>query len=314
MKASILLIRILLFFSCLALPQASSQVEEASALIDFLANRTDRPDKAAIEVGVFSCGQVAANLEAACKLADLGQPAVPRIEAELDVIEAYRDRWEYGANWIALALARIKGSGAYPRLRKLNHGVILDGERQNFDDAIALSLGITSYVSASRGTAKRIDCGRALEPRHTLDQLILGWLRGDRSLFESNLGPNGRIALGSLLGDHTWEKMHSAGLGKGGGIDEAIGYRLNIDGKWSEPPEPLRRNRVLEDPSTFNGQNKFLIDTTFVGRTGKICGGLKVTFLRIYGTIDREIRPYQIDNVNIGSLLSTLRACRTSSL
>ncbi|MGE5193314.1 MAG: hypothetical protein ACM3U2_12535, partial [Deltaproteobacteria bacterium] len=57
-------------------------------------------------MGVFTCGQVTADLEAATSLAKLGNSAIPEIERALEAIEKPGNRWKYGSRWLARAYAK----------------------------------------------------------------------------------------------------------------------------------------------------------------------------------------------------------------
>ena len=298
----------LLTINLLWLPSdAASQVkEEASApLIRLLTNQSDRPDKESLEIGLFSCSQVTANLEAAQRLAALGELAVPSIEKELDVIEQDATEGRYGSRWLELAYARIRGRAAYPRLRRLRQGL----DRANLDEAIALSLGLTSYVSGSRSGIRRFSCVRGPEPRDALDQLILAWSNNDRSMLEAILGPRGKEALAMLLKARTWEAMRDV-LWRGRSSDTVVvGYRFGISGLWAEPVETLEPERDLGDAALLSQQQSFDLNTIFKDRSGEECERHHVRFVKGSVGGGNQAPAYLVDSPELGELLRTIASC-----
>ena len=68
--------------------------------------------------------------------------------------------------------------------------------RQDFDGAIALSLGLTGYVSGSDELSTRGGCRRISEPRLALNSLFgPGMERNDWKALESSLGPSAKVPL-----------------------------------------------------------------------------------------------------------------------
>ena len=106
-----------------------------------------RPGRQNVELGISSCGQYGADREAAASLVALGARAVPEIERALDSIERLGGASEFalGSQWLVDAYAQIKGREAYSRLARFGTELGVD-----LGDAVALSLGLTSVVSASR--------------------------------------------------------------------------------------------------------------------------------------------------------------------
>jgi hypothetical protein len=136
------------------------QVSQKSApeLVEFLTYRSfDRLGKAV----AFQCGLYKEDRAAAISLARLGQPALPSIEAALDSVGQYRPPdLAVGSGWFLAAYASIKGRDAFPRLRRMAADPGLRALASEIDDAISLSLGLTSYVSSSRGLSRITDCSR----------------------------------------------------------------------------------------------------------------------------------------------------------
>jgi hypothetical protein len=192
----------------------AAQTQSPSDLIRFLTYQSDRPDKQLAEMGILSCG-ITGDREAAINLARQGPAALPDIERELDAIDR-RDQEGLGSSWLELAYARIEGPAGYERLRRMEQDPRLGSDRQFGDDsarrtldgAIALSLGLTSFVSApGNGTPSGthseptldFQCDRRADPRDALNRLIRAFERNDDFLFQASLGPDAKAAAGSVI-------------------------------------------------------------------------------------------------------------------
>jgi hypothetical protein len=115
------------------------------------------------------------------------------------------------------------------------------------DSSMAVSFGLTSYVSGIGMPVRIVTCSRPSEPRRALNQLILGWERNDRPWFEASLGPHARASFQLLLQGKTWARMREE-LWRGKSDDNvAVGYRFKDAGRWSDPEEPLDEKRLQED-------------------------------------------------------------------
>jgi hypothetical protein len=123
--------------------------QSPSQLIAFLTYQSD--DRRGKPM-TFSCGVFKLDREAAKSLALIGEAAIPSIVEALDSIEKHGDESKYtvGAGWLLSAFAKIQGTAAYPHLRQMIGEPKLSFSSLELDTAIALSLGLTSYVSASR--------------------------------------------------------------------------------------------------------------------------------------------------------------------
>lgn len=183
----------------------------------------------------------------------------------------------------------------------------------DLDNAVALSLGLRSYVSASREPGV-IVCRRG-EPGDALDQLILAWSRNDRPQFEAKLGPNARAGLRSLLKGTSWAGLRSkflSGMSRG---NFAVGFRFDIQGPWSEPEETLAPKTNF-DASLLNSA-RLTLHTLFTSRSGVSCGQYQVKFLgRTDGTVigsgPSTPNTYLVDNSDLAGLLSLIGTCAAS--
>ncbi len=105
--------------------------------------------------GFFSCGireEQRLERSIALELVAQDQAAVPELERALRSIERERDRSRFSANGglLALAYAQIQEPAALPLLRRmLANPKGIGVSWLLLDDAVAVSLGITSYVSGS---------------------------------------------------------------------------------------------------------------------------------------------------------------------
>jgi hypothetical protein len=227
-----LLLSVLALFA--ALPQkAVAQESSARELIRFLTYQSDRPEKQAVEMGLFSCGQVPPDRAAAKSLAKLGDPAIPDIEKALDALMNNDAAPGLGFEWLAFAYARIRGPAAFPRLRGMpwdSSAEFLDA----LDPAIALALSLTSYVSGSRSRMRSFRC-RSEEPRDVLDQLIVAWEANDLGWLRPTLGPNAKTGLDSLMNGKTWADLRSDLWHAQPNSSVAVGYKFNVPGRWSGP-------------------------------------------------------------------------------
>lgn len=289
------------------------------------------------------CGD-AGDLKAATALARFGASALPEIEQELDAIEK-AGREGFGAYWLERAYARIKGPAGYERLSRMEHDPRLGGDqgfgddsaRRHLDGSIALSLGLTSYVSAP-GTGRlknyrqcrektdavslspgpcppythaepllNIHCDRRMEPRDALDQLIRSLERNHDFLFQEGLGPDASAAWESLLQGATWEQLRGKILDSGSYGNYAVGYRFEPSGRWSEPDEPL--DGILDHDLPSNLE-KPMLKVQFTNVSGVNCGNYQVDFLHAEasGRLPHDT-PYLVNNSDLEGLLAIIGAC-----
>jgi hypothetical protein len=294
---------------------AACQTPEQSpfGLIKFLTYQSDRPLSA--QMGLGGCGSVDVKEEqgAAKRLAEWGASALPDLEDAIDSIErtGQRSRFASGARWLLLAYAEINGPAAFPRFRRLSkQQAFLDVA---LDQAAAVSLSITSYLSPQRVPTRRFLCRRQ-QPRDGLDQLIVAWQRDDRRLLEASLGPSARGALNSLLQGKTWEELRAA-LWKGE-PGEGIGYRFDTSGQWSQPEGELKDQKREENPTPERSNTD--LDTLFKNGSGVDCGRHRVTFSSSPvsdESMSQIIGPfstiYLVDSSDLGDLLSLIASCAT---
>jgi hypothetical protein len=306
----------LMLLGATAIDAQSSEGPEA--LIRYLTYQADRPDKHGMVKGwspAFSCGpflsEARDNRALTQTLVNSGQSAVPALETALDSFEARGDKSDAApeAGWLLLAYARLKGPAAYPRLSRMYGNPSLSHYSSAFDAALAFAFGLTSYLSGAQATEtyrdhicvgphagstlgpepctasqheqpmKSFNCDRGNEPRDSLDRLILAWQAGNRVSVEASLGPAARSALQGALQHRSWGSLQRELGSSTPGQNAAMGYRLNVAGRWSEPGETLEQDRertTIADTST-----RFAINTQFFRGSGKVCGTLKLSFLAV---------------------------------
>jgi len=260
----------------------------------------------------WSCGEFRRNREAAKLLAKVGEAALPSIAGELDSIEESDEpERAAGAGWLLFAFAKIEGPAAYPRLRRMIGNPKFSFLGLALDSAIALSLGMTSYVSSLEAASPIIDCGGPGEPRRALNQLILGWEKNDRRWFEGSLGPRARASLRALLNGRTWGDIRKRLWDVRSSRGVAVGYQFEIAGRWSEPDETLEDRDYGELSLIENPQ----INVVFKDRTGTDCGRHLVIFTQYPMLLTRSGRqqepslPYVIDNSDLADILSLISSC-----
>jgi len=270
-----------------------------SDLIRFLTYQSDRPNKTEVLSGLFSCGMMseAADRAAAASLAGLGDAAVPEIQASLG-------GFPMNSTWLLLAYARIKGRAGYPWLRSIGRDPAAQ-LRCDPDQAMALALGLTSYVSGARPPGTAIHCGRGEEPRDVLDRLILAWERNDRPQFESSLGPDARLALDALLKGRGWDAVRSEFWQGISSEDVAIGYRFVISGRWAQPEETLDHR----DPGDVKQEiGNFDVDTLLTDGAGDKCGTQPIRFLGARSRKGTGVR-YLVNDRDLTNLLRSIAVC-----
>ena len=286
----------------LAVGRGTCQPSERSAsyLVKFLTYQSSDRPRTQFSVG---CGLWNTDRAAARSLAELGSSAVPEIEQALDSIERRGQASEFAVNsgWLLIAYARIEGAAALPRLRALmapRFGFVA----VDLGYSIALSLGLTSYVSSLVRPLPIVHCGRLEESRYALDQLILGWERDDRPWLEASLGPNARDGLKTLLAGRTWGAMRAT-LWHGKSEVVATGYRFDAPGGWSDPPEALGAESEHRDVSHPTNPE---LGAMFKDSSGEDCGRYRLRFVRDgQGLFSR----YLIDNADLGELLQLIGSC-----
>lgn len=268
-------------FTALALllvGSASGQTgnEFASTLIRSLSPK--RPNGKPI-VLAFHCGMMNGpqqGRQTALKLVELGKTALPGLERAFDSIEKRGSLSGLDTHWLFFAYARILGPEAAPRLLKMRRNPTLANARRSLDDALALSLGLTSYVSVMGGPSPSMVCRFQL-PRDALDKLAVSLWLGDLAELQKILGPKAREALDQALQARSWDTLRPDIWHLGTGVDDAVGYRFEIMGQWSEPEETLRQPR-LEYRSPPSTSGKFSFETQFTDSAGKDCARYKVDF------------------------------------
>ena len=272
-----------------------------------LINHADRRPERVWGIMVGTCGSF--GIEAEKERTDArsrvksGASAILDINAVFDLIERRGKDSELGYNpaWLLYAFAKIEGPEAFPRLREMRGDPSFNFLDAAVDGSAALSLGITSYVSGWRQSVGAW-C-RSPEPRDALDQLILAWEKGDRALLEGALGPHARTALSSLLKERTWDAIRAQFWYAKPSDRLAVGYRLDLQGPWSEPPEPLE-----DPPGDVEYIGKLDLDVLFKDGSGKDCGSRRIVFLAPGFEFSND-PSFLIDNSNLGDILRLVSFC-----
>lgn len=226
---------------------AAGQALTAGELVDLLTHRAEREDRRSVEMGVFSCGQVVADRELARELRRRGAGALAAIEGELEHPGP-------GWHWLALTYAAIRGREAAPVLRRL----VANGEA---DAALALALGWTSYVSATRPAVAKVRCLGGAEPRDTLDRVVLGVLQGNRMWLETAFA----------AGEPVPGELARTGAA-------AVGYRFRGEDAWARPVGLGEDEEA--GPPPYRDAGRFRMETDFRDERGRPCGSVSIPFRR----------------------------------
>jgi hypothetical protein len=248
--------------------------------------------------------------EATRALIRFGDSALPNIEAALGSLEARGEESEFaeGFTWILDAYAVIRHRGAFPRLRAMMANPKLVSFRTQMENAIAISLGITSFVGSDGVAGRKFRC-RAEEPRDALDELILAWESDNPSWLVEHLGPNASAALDSLLKGRGWSDLRAELWPKAIVDYAAVGYRLDTPGRWSDPNDPIaERPDHMIDSKLRNPA----IVTTFTNKLGDDCGTIRIDFIEVPTSPDAGGATYQVYLVNtpgLTRLLKLVSAC-----
>ena len=290
--------------SGLALGQAPGQ--SARSIIESLNYQTSR---AAHREGIATCGSIGTvfmeNRAIADSLVKLGDEASPEIERALNSVqnEGPNSPFNPSAGYLGYAYARIKGPTAYRLLRALINSPVSNGLRFAYTDSISVSFGLTSYVDSSVDFTPG-GCKQP-EPRDGLNQFISGWEGDIRSRVDASLGVQARSALKRLLKGKTWAALRSELWHGKIPSYVAVGYKLIIQGPWSEPLETVDLNQVV-DLARFPRDPQ--IDTAFSDGSGHRCRSYAVEFKRVETSF---LPKYAVDNSDLDGLLRVISACAT---
>jgi hypothetical protein len=325
-----------------------TEPRSASDLIQYLNYQSYRPDKHGVKAdettGLFSCGPAAGedrdDRALTRSMVRLGASAVPALEEALDSFETRGEKSEvaFKAGWLLLAYAGIHGPAAVPRLRRLYDKPGLVNYAFQLDRAVALALGLTSYVSplrsfhectvptqstTSTGRAPyvapsreiplhNIRCDRGDEPKDALDRLILAWVTNDPESLEDGLGSRAKASLDQLLEGRTWTAMRADLWPSTAGKSVAMGYRFAPVGRWSEPDETLQDTRGPVTPEGNYANPE--IETQLVNGSGANCGSLRVNFIQLpRSRFTGRPQEYSVDNADLAELLRLIGACSIDS-
>jgi len=336
---------------------AQTEFKSPAELIKYLTYQSGRLDMfGTLHSGVFSCGPALAddrgNRALTKSLVNFGPAALPDLEGALDSFEARGPDSEVAleVRWLLLAYARLRGPAAYPRLHRMYSNPRVISYSGDLDGSVALAFGFTSYLSAlnaaqmyeyhdcvgeeashtlgkapceARQTEqpmRYIHCDRGDWPRDSLDRLVSAWQAGNRVSVEASLGPSARSALDAMLVHSSWKTLRKRLWPGASDHAGAMGYRLNVPGRWSEPEETLEEEREW---TRINGDSSgtLEIETMFYDGSGKGCGKRQLSLLATPEpgwhslSLGRSSTPvpgpteYLIDNSNISDLLRLVGAC-----
>jgi hypothetical protein len=289
--------------------RTSGQIRDklSSALIESLVSSHERQQSQGLRL--FSCGEAPVlepRREIARALADRGAPALPGLEFVLSSLERQgaKSRYFPVAEWLVLAYAKAAGPAAEARLREALTNPRLAPLALSLDNAIALSLGLTSYVSYIPERGDFLICRRR-EPRDALSRLILSLEQDDILGFESILSTRTRNVLSEALQVTPWESLRAQRWNAPLKTTTAVGYVFDVPGRWSEPEETLLGGGSSYDKSLV-ASSEFQLVASFKRGDGTDCGKRHLGFLR---GEDGGMPSYLLDDSDILGLIATLGSC-----
>lgn len=224
-------------------------------LIDFLNHEEHARPGSIARLGLFTCGQSNADRTAAEELVAHGEKAIPELEKEFRENRALG----MGSSWIQLAYAQLRGRAAYAELFQIAVDSREAPESRSNTHAIAIALGITSFVSSKQWTGRVFHCAGSEEPHHALDRLIAGWLQMDRDAVLSALAPATRAEFERRVPASSWPRWaHSIWQGNPPNWT-AVGYRLGDRVQLnSYDGQPCDDFRVRFVPRTPDASGRYL--------------------------------------------------------
>jgi hypothetical protein len=148
------------------------------------------------------------------------------------------------------------------------------------DAAIAIALGLTSYVDSSgENYGTGIVC-RAWEPRDALDRAILAFENDDLVSLEASLGPHAGAVLKEVFKRRFWAEFKAKPPGrKAEKRLIAMGYNFSTTGAWATLDENLASARASANPSSQTRDPQ--VDATFVDRSGHECSRQRILSSRL---------------------------------
>lgn len=255
--------------------------QSAEDLIKFLTYQSGRPGKELLLLA--GCGLSGAGREdrrVETELIGLGASAVTPLEAAFDSLQAFGNESPFfpGHSWLMNAYAHIKGASACPRLWRMLSNPKTVSLESDLDSALAVALGLTSYVSDFSGMVSHAQPCEVFEPRDALDNLILACLRAE-------------IRPGKRRGT------------------VALGYRFELPGHWSLPRDRPEGTDAGIAVHTGPGERSLSpeIDTVFKDSSGNDCGKHHIRFF----TRPSFIRLYLVDDADLPGLVRLISSCAT---
>lgn len=241
--------------------------------------------------------------EAIERLVSFGERSAPALEQEFDAISKKGGDGQHTPNLQQLfyVYARIRGARAFPLLRDMELRPNLGSETVSIDGAIAVALGLTSYLSIAHPSLRvLVDC-QGQQPRDALDQMIVSWERGDPLWFETSLGENAARAV-AVKDDEEWRAFRRAFWRDS--PNAAIGYKFQVPGSLSDSSMLIPfQARVPND------ERKLDLDTAFYDRNGRNCGHMMIKLIQEATPKPPGYLRYVVDNPNVAEVLQLISAC-----
>jgi hypothetical protein len=297
--------------SCLKAEESStlpSAADSPESIVRFLTYQSGRPNRELALTGGLRVG-VDDDRRATGLLIQKGQSSLPAIQQALDSIETQSERSPFALNadWLFVSYAEIVGRKSLDRLRRLRQAMPGSPLSGGLDNAIAISISATSYVSGAPGRSSIPQAAGerfhlyAADPRNNLDLLLRAWISDDLSTLRQALTPSARLSLSRISSAVGYKEMRRR-LNRSNGL-VSIGYRFDVSDAWADPGKLMMASHEL-----YDGPESRAIETSFKTRSGVDCGQLRLLFFKSVGPGSPQPE-YRIDNRNIGDLLRLITTC-----
>jgi hypothetical protein len=286
------------------LGQKSADLDRLSAsqLVKFVTyqNRSEVFDPT---LNCVATGPAKRDQEAIERLVSLGKRSLPALEEEFSEIAKRGDNAKYSKNTPLLlyAYARIGGARSFPLLRDMELSQRFTFATVPLDGAIAVALGLTSYLSIAHPPLRVLVACQGQQPRDALNQMIASWERGDRLWFETSIGETAARAV-TAKDDNEWGAFR--GVFWRDAPNAAIGYKFKAPASLSEPSMliPIQAHGT-------NEEEKLDLDTAFFDRNGRTCGHMTIKFVHEANPKPPGYLRYVVDNPNVADVLQLISAC-----
>lgn len=277
-------------------------------IVQRLTDLRMRPGDYATSLGLSSCGDDGRDRELAAALVGQGEAAAKVLAVALqEVLEGRRGT--FNLHWLTDAYATLKGAGSLPLLRRLAADGRFSAHTAALDCSMAISLGLSSWVTLSLPAVSVIRCQGA-EPRDGLNQLILAWIHGDKGEVLAALGPNAAAGLETTIGHGTWARFRDELGAADEGSRAAIGYQL-MELRPVVVPE-LRLPGRPDQPSRLDILGALESRVRFANELDADCATVRVEFV-VLGHLGGAPSRVLVNSRDLRDILRSISRCASST-